>query len=303
MAMSGYTLIDGNVTELPNQTLVYDWLNYHNVRWRVYHDGMFPFFSIMPRWAPIIATSDSFRRIDRLAIDAEHEDDKTWPQVIFIEPTYTDAPHIGDANDDHPPSSILGGQHLILKVYNALAAKDERWRRTVMILTYDEHGGFFDHVSPIALATSAPEGRYASFSSSGVRVPAVVISPLVSARACSETFDHTSILKFIGEKFGMGGGYLPMVDMRPTASMSAALDLDAPRDNLPAPPGESQIPSPSSPPPSSPAPLGASWAPRSIAPAPNNNTAAFKTAAVTMGAQYAHQLITKFPDQRALLGK
>ena len=302
MAMSGYSLIEGNVTELPNQTLVYDWLNNHSVRWRVYHDGMFPFFSIMPRWLPAIATSDSFRRIDRLAIDAELEADATWPQVIFIEPTYTDAPNMGDATDDHSPSSILGGQRLMLKVFNALAANQARWNRTVMILTYDEHGAFFDHVSPIPLPTIAtPPAAYANFSTSGVRVPAIVISPLVSARVCGEVFDHTSILKFIGEKFGMGGGYSPVVDARPVASVSKAIDLGAPRTDSPPPPADSQIPSPSAPPPSSPS--QASWAPRSIPPTLNNNTVAFRVAAAKMSAQYAHQLITKFPDQRALTGK
>jgi phospholipase C len=289
MAMAGYTLIDRNVTELPNHFLVYDWLTAHNVRWRVYHDGMFPFFSIMPRLWPTIAASEHFRRFDRLAIDAELEPDATWPQVIFIEPTYTDAPHLGEADDDHPPSSILGGQHLMLKAYNALTANNRRWLRTMMILTYDEHGGFFDHVSPIALTTASPAGQYATFTSSGVRVPSIIISPLVSAGVCSEVFDHTSILKFIGEKFGLGGGYLPIVDSRPTASVSRAIDLEQPRTDLPTPPSESQIPTAAGAPP--------------LAATPNNNSKAFLAAAGSMGAQYAHELVTRFPDQRTLIGR
>jgi len=108
------------------------------------------------------------RHADAVALG---EADATWPQVIFIEPTYTDAPNMNDATDDHSPSSILGGQHLMLKVFNALVANQARWNRTVMILTYDEHGGFFDHVSPIAIPTVAtPPAVYANFSSSGARV-------------------------------------------------------------------------------------------------------------------------------------
>ena len=208
MAMSGQTFIDTNVStplEFPDQQLVYDWLKQHKVRWRVYHQGFFPFFSMMPRWYPEMLVSDDFRRFERLQLDFELESDATFPNVIFVEPTYTDSPHVGEGTDDHSPSSVLGGQAFLLDIYKALISNPIRWRKTVMILTYDEHGGFFDHVQPLPIVTKDPKGKYPDFKSSGVRVPAIVVSPLVSpARIHSEPLDHTSILKFIGQKFGGG---------------------------------------------------------------------------------------------------
>src|SRR5215472_6680929 len=89
MAMSGQSEIDTNVStplQFPDQQLVYDWLTQHNVRWRVYHQGFFPFFSMMPRWYPQMVVSDSFRRFERLKLDFELETDATFPEVIFVEP-------------------------------------------------------------------------------------------------------------------------------------------------------------------------------------------------------------------------
>ena len=84
-----------------------------------------------------------------------------------------------------------------------------RWRKTVMILTYDEHGGFFDHVQPLPIVTKDPRGRYPDFISTGVRVPAIVISPLVSPgknlRPSAGSYVDS---KFLGQKFG-GGKYGP----------------------------------------------------------------------------------------------
>jgi len=92
MAMSGYTLIDGNVDLLKDQYLVYDWLNDHRVSWRVYHEGI-PFFALMPRWIPRLV-QENFRGFGQLANDVCDESDATFPEVIFVEPTYTDAPHL-----------------------------------------------------------------------------------------------------------------------------------------------------------------------------------------------------------------
>jgi phospholipase C len=105
------------------------------------------------------------------------------------------------------------------------------WKGTVMIITYDEHGGFFDHVSPPFLRTDPPAGAHYTrpFETLGVRVPAFVISPFVKPRSVfNQCFDHTSILKFIGQKFGRDGSYSKVVDKRAVAS---ALDvLDPPND-------------------------------------------------------------------------
>jgi phospholipase C len=246
MAMAGYSLIDCNVRTLPNHVLAYDWLNAHGVRWRVYHQGFFPFFSIMPLWLPEIATGDRFREFDRFATDMELEKDDTFPQVIFIEPIYTDAPHAeAEGTDDHSPSSVTGGQRLMLDVYSALLGR-QHWNNSMLIITYDEHGGFFDHMQPLPIETVAPAERYLYFSTTGMRVPAVAVSPFVSAGSVSSAnFDHTSILRFLGQKFGMGGGYSPEVDKRAlVGSVGDILDLAVPRSDRPEPPDSTVIVAP-----------------------------------------------------------
>src|SRR6266404_8315379 len=154
-----------------------------------------------------------------------------------MEPAYTDAPHIGPSSDDHAPSGASAGQEFLMKVYNAITYDPTLWQNTVMIITYDEHGGFFDHVSPPPVTTSAPDAaNYARFETLGVRVPAFVVSPFVKAgRPFNSILDHTSVLKFIGERFSPDGLYSPQVDSRQVGSVSDTLDLHARADSPAAP--------------------------------------------------------------------
>lgn len=220
MAMSGSTKRDDNVFPLPNQRLVYDWLNERKIRWRVYSDGA-PFFMMMPQWATKIPFDDHFKRFGQLVVDAENESASTFPQVVFIEPTYSDASFGKPANDDHAPAGVARGQAFLRDVYRAISKVKSVFDRSVTIITYDEHGGFFDHVSPPKVHTRAPAGaNYTAFETLGVRVPAIVISPFVQAGTVHDGLhDHTSILKFIGEVFGGGYGYDQPVRSRPVGNV------------------------------------------------------------------------------------
>lgn len=193
---------------------------------------------MMPSWLPFVLLDYNFRDLSRLVGDLQQEDDDSCPQVIFIEPRYTDAPHVLPPCDDHAPSPVSSGQEFLAQVYAAIASDLDGWQETVMIVTYDEHGGFFDHVSPIALETKPPAGSgYAEFTTSGVRFPGIIISPWVEPRAVYHgLLDHTSVLKFIGEVFGQGQGYSPEVDARPVRSVSDVLTRSTPRSDLPHPP-------------------------------------------------------------------
>jgi phospholipase C len=230
--MSGFSNIDVNQQPLPDQELVYDWLTRNGIRWRVYHQGI-PFFALMPRWIPDIVREEHFRPLGRLFSDVQNEPPGERPQVIFIEPTYTDAPHIGPSSDDHAPSAIKGGQKFLLEAYLSMTRLPDVWSGTVMVVTYDEHGGFFDHVSPPSIRTDPPaEARYQRpFETLGVRVPAFVVSPFVKAKTVfNPILDHTSILKFIGQKFGTNGSYSELVDRRDVGSVSDVLnDMDSRR--------------------------------------------------------------------------
>ncbi len=239
MAMSGESNIDINHVPIPSQKLVYDWLDERQIPWRVYHEGM-PFFALMPHWIPDILFDKNFRDLDQLSRDIENIDsasEEPFPQVIFIEPTYTDATHIGPSSDDHAPSAIKGGQEFLSTVYRKIAIEDpEFWKGVVMIVTYDEHGGFFDHVSPPAIQTTAPPGiTYRNFETLGVRVPAFVISPFVEKQYVHKgLLDHTSILKFIAQKFDKRGSYSDSVDKRAVGSVLDVLTGSNPQQEAPA---------------------------------------------------------------------
>ena len=72
---------------------------------------------------------------------------KAFPQYCFIEPHYGVRDKTKQ-NDQHPPSDVMAGDNLIGRVYNAIRARDSLWQRCLFVITYDEHGGFYDHVDP-----------------------------------------------------------------------------------------------------------------------------------------------------------
>jgi phospholipase C len=123
------------------------------------------------------------------------------PRVMFIEPNFADIPPLKTADDDHPPADLVNGQAFISRVCDLLWDTG-RFDEVLLVITYDEHGGFYDHVPP----PGTPKSGLGPFPPLiedgptwlGVRVPTFVVSPFVSAGAVSRTiFDHTSILKTI----------------------------------------------------------------------------------------------------------
>jgi phospholipase C len=128
----------------------------------------------------------------------EHAAAGDLASVSWIDPNFVDFDLLGPAgsNDDHPPSDVKAGQNLVLALYTALASSP-KWSKTLLVITYDEHGGFFDHVPPPAAKDDSP-----AFRSYGPRVPALVISPLIPrGTVSSEIYDHTSIIKTILLRF------------------------------------------------------------------------------------------------------
>ena len=215
IAMAGESKVIDNETGLPHHDLVYKWLKQRGVKWRVYQWGKyFPFFMLMDFWtfqiASSLATNGSrFRRYARFKKDWTTA--RTMPSVIFSEPDYTDG--LGsNANDDHPPTGVGGGQELVRDIYETLIGNADRWAKTLFIITYDEHGGFFDHVPPLPVVTRI---RDRTFSTTGPRVPALLVSPHVGRGVVfSEPLDHTAILQLLAERFAGGQGYSPAVNER-----------------------------------------------------------------------------------------
>jgi phospholipase C len=142
------------------------------------------------------------------------------PAVSWIDPRFKDLRVLGpDSNDDHPPSDVIAGQDLVLTIYHALSSA-ETWTKTLLIITYDEHGGFYDHVPPPAAVDDDHE-----FQRLGVRVPALLVSPLVAAGSSSVDllgpdvhFDHTSLIKTILTRFCNTNGQIPALTTRVAAA-------------------------------------------------------------------------------------
>jgi phospholipase C len=155
----------------------------------------------------------------------------TLPKFSFIEPRYSEtvALYSNPANSNHPgrpsssspPTDVANGEIFVMQLYNALRNSATYWNSTLLIITYDEHGGVYDHVPPPATAVSpGPDFPPASddddhsadgfvFKNFGCRVPAIVVSPFIAAgstiRAPSgyPPFDHTSIIKTVWECFNL----------------------------------------------------------------------------------------------------
>ena len=116
-------------------------------------------------------------------------------------------------NDQHPVSNLAVGEKLAYDIYAALRSNQAVWEKSLLIITYDEHGGNYDHVPPETGATPPDDIIGASgfaFTRFGVRVPAVIVSPLIPAGtvfrapADSPPYDHTSIIATLRTRFNFG---------------------------------------------------------------------------------------------------
>lgn len=157
------------------------------------------------------------------------------PSYAFIEPRYF--ADVDWPNDMHPPHSVSYGDQLVATVYNALRSSP-RWESTLLIITYDEHGGCYDHVPPPAAVSpeARREGQVFAFDRYGVRVPAIFVSPHVKAGTVVRSngdypFDHTSIIRTLRKRFGIGDALTGRDAAAP--DLEAALTLDGPANPEP----------------------------------------------------------------------
>jgi phospholipase C len=181
------------------------------------------------RWVRDYLTN--LRNIDKVREFFERAAEGDLPSVTFIDPDFTNFGSGGAPNDDHPPVDMNQGQLLVARVFNALlAGRNDLFRKTLFIVTYDEHGGFYDHVPPPAVDDDHP-----SFRRLGVRVPALVVSPWVRGGAVAkQQYDHTTIIKTILKRF-WGNDALPSMGRRVAAAADLwpLLTLREPRTGLP----------------------------------------------------------------------
>lgn len=179
---------------------VFDRIRGKGLGCRIFHDGV-PLSMLLRRtwrYPQIYGSLDDF---EQLAHSPNVDD---FPAFSFIEPNYNGG-LFSSPNDQHPPHNVVNGDRLITRIYNALRANERLWNQTLLVVLYDEHGGFYDHVPPPAsIAPDALQDKDAPFDFTrlGVRVPAILVSPHVRPGAIdSNIYDHTSLLAYLAQKW------------------------------------------------------------------------------------------------------
>jgi phospholipase C len=185
----------------PIERTIFDYLEQRHIDWKVYASGT-------PGFGITVSAYFTYQGKHQKTIDDYYADAASGnlPAVAFIDP------HLGmeayDQDDEHPPASPQGGQRFVARVVDALT-KSPAWSSSALFITYDEHGGLFDHVPPPdacppddlpakLAAGDAPGG----FDRYGIRVPMMVVSPFAKKHFVGHhVYDHTSILRFIEDRF------------------------------------------------------------------------------------------------------
>jgi phospholipase C len=160
------------------------------------------------------------------------------------------------ANSEHPPDPSLFGEVTVSSILTALTANPAAWAKTALFITYDENGGFFDHVPPVTAPPGTP-GEYLTAPAVpdptvvgnppisgpiglGFRVPAMVISPFSRGGfVCSDLFDHTSILRFLETRFGAEVPNLSAWRRQTVGDMTTAFNFSKPDTSIPSLPSTS----------------------------------------------------------------
>jgi phospholipase C len=220
--------------------------------WRVYHDKLdekVPGHSLtfLIHWPELRSFDDptlGYRRsIEDFETDAAN---CNLPAYSFIEPRVAGYDTTRPLNDEHPKQDIRFGENFINRIYSAVV-NSELWEKTLLVITYDEHGGIYDHVSPPHGVPAPPQAPRPldspsqellpvlppfDFTRLGVRVPAVIVSPYIPAGTVYHPptgwVDHTAIIKTLTSRWGLD--HLTARD-KAAPDLSELLTLEEPRRN------------------------------------------------------------------------
>jgi phospholipase C len=218
--------------------------------WRVYHGGPRLLCAALVTQKKLweYALTAHFAGMDQFRADAASGG---LPAYSFLEPNFFNSCEYGPENDMHPDSNpaflragmgisnVLNGEILLYQVYQALR-DGPAWDRTLLVVTFDEHGGCFDHVPPpqavspdgVVVPPDKPGGSGFDFQRLGVRVPGILVSPWIEEGTVFSTpLDHTSVIRSVFECFGVPGTLLDREAQ--AASLAGALSLDQPRTDRP----------------------------------------------------------------------
>jgi phospholipase C len=204
--------------------------------WKVYCDTKLTpslTFSMFPKLWPYAL--NRFAHFDDFQGDCSKG---ILPKYSFLEPSFIDNP-----NDEHPPHDVIAGEQFLLDIWTAVSTSP-KWNQTLLLITYDEHGGTYDHVMPPWGATppdikSSPGQQGFGFDRFGIRVPMVAISPLIQAGTVFRTdstvpYDHASIPATLRDWLNIPEPkMLPSLRIRNAPTLGQLLTLTTPRTDLP----------------------------------------------------------------------
>ena len=158
------------------------------------------------------------------------------PAFTVIDPGYS------SGYDDHPPADIAIGQAFISYVYRILKSNKETWPRTLFIITYDEHGSFYDHIVPPGADARDLDGNplfntfdeHSHMRQLGVRVPSLVIGPAVKKGYVSHAiYDHTSVMASAYDRFDIASNKVGYINdrMKHATTLADCIDPNFDPDN------------------------------------------------------------------------
>ena len=219
---------------------IFDLLEANCVSWRIFAGDAFP-FSFILKGTNEYRSMGRIRGFDEFA--SKINDPDFGDGFVFIEPKYGehtfDLLGPGDfscGNSMHPLDDVTRGEQLIKTVYETIR-NSPHWESSMLIITFDEHGGFYDHIAPGPavppgdIQTQAYNQNGFKFDRLGVRVPALVISPYTPAGVIDHTiYDHSSMLASAERLLGMG--HLTNRD-KAANDVLHLLSLSAPRTDAP----------------------------------------------------------------------
>lgn len=229
-----YPLIDGQL-DYPS---IFEQLDGAGRSWRVYHDDDVPIAALVSyvweHWDWFESGGDVWPFEPTFFDDVMNDQ---LPSFSLIEPRYQMHAFLSDKapNSNHPgsssawsstgvPISVSCGEKMLASVFQALVNNPALFAKTLLIVTYDEHGGLFDHVYPPEAVSpfAAPVSNF-NYTSYGVRVPALFVNPYVNSglfppesSSASISLDHTSILATLRDQFSLSGSLSPRVDQAQT---------------------------------------------------------------------------------------
>ncbi|MGZ8567394.1 MAG: alkaline phosphatase family protein [Actinomycetota bacterium] len=204
------TLLDGFRF---NNATIFEALDAKCIDWEVVEGDEFPAVASLAGMTFNAVVRDRFTDFDDFVARLSGGGDA--PPYVFIEPDYGNVLPLTSedftcGNSQHPIDDVTAGERLIKDTYEAIR-NSKLWETSMLIVTWDEHGGFYDHVRPgpavppgDGVSTSGNVRHGFGFDQLGVRVPAVVVSPLVPRNTIDHTvYDHSSIPATLERNFGL----------------------------------------------------------------------------------------------------